>query len=624
MIHQDLFEKCRRASTREEQRKAWGDLIVFVGNESTSFAVKESIARTVLLEWPYSQVASSVDRVLDACGIVVSVSTCTSILKDLASNNAAASLTKLSLPSVLQACWTTLQRLILASRNEKSGESKTPLITEEADIIPYINTILLLPQVISNACHAVKVRVPLTATPTKFYPRLVECCFSNNEETPKSQFLYTKALMKSMLTSRRSDHVAMGLARQHPHLQLAKLDLSPRETSNLLLSMMQYFVSTTPQDPKVLKTCLKLIQSSSNEHIEAFVQVLVFSSKDPQYPPIIAQLLDQADGQCLYKHLCDVAEIWSQWSFCHERDSEHQHYVSQVLLCGLSRLGKENISDSDDLTLCLLQGVTHRLESFFPQTRKDGMRIAQQVAKRLGQDLQFDELEEEPQQKSDDAFIHEDSTVLTNINEVIPTKTSEPKKLKQKSISHKRDPDADYDSDDDEEEEFEDDTKNEEQSEGDNSTIWDEELVGYDLEDAEEDLVETRIPLHLLEALELLRTAENHENAYSRHETALQSLPDLIRKRPDDLPDVAVSLVLQLLRMENKFNISGFVESQHEAMLALTVNEPYSVGQCLIDRLFQDSCLSSRLSILATLQEAAYDLSGSKELDCRQAPNAQR
>jgi len=252
------------------------------------------------------------------------------------------------------------------------------------------------------------------------------------------------------------------------------------------------------------------------------------------------------------------------------------------------------------------------------------MRIAQQVAKRLGQDLQFDELEEEPQQKSDDAFIPEDSTVLTNINEVIPTKTSEPKKLKQKSISHKRDPDADYDSDDEEEDEFEDDTKNEELSEGDNSTIWEEELVGYDLEDAEEDLVETRIPLHLLEALELLRTAENHENAYSRHETALQSLPDLIRKRPDDLPDVAVSLVLQLLRMENKFNISGFVESQHEAMLALTVNEPYSVGQCLIDRLFQDSCLSSRLSILATLQEAAYDLSGSKELDCRQAPNAQR
>ena len=114
MIHQDLFGKCRRASTREEQRKAWGDLIVFVGNESTSFAVKESIARTVLLEWPYSQVASSVDRVLNACGIVVSVSTCTSILKDLASNNAASSLTKLSLPSVLQACWTTLQRLILA------------------------------------------------------------------------------------------------------------------------------------------------------------------------------------------------------------------------------------------------------------------------------------------------------------------------------------------------------------------------------------------------------------------------------------------------------------------------------------------------------------------------------
>jgi hypothetical protein len=621
-VYEELLDRCRRASTREEQLKAWKNLIAYVEKEDTSFPVKECVARSVLLEWPYSQVATSVDEILDACGIVVTVSTCTRILKELTSKSS--SLTKLPLPSVLQACWTTLQRLVLSS-SSKEEENQQRFVKERMEMLPLVKMVLLLPQIISNACHALKVRLPLVATPTKFYPRLVECCCPR-VQSHEDSLLYMQTLIKAMLASRKSDYVAMGLANQHPHPKLSTMDLSPRETANLLSSMLQHFVSSARQNEEVLDTCLQILKSSSIEHQEAFVQLVVFSSaKDQRLCPLIVRLLDQSGDGCLYSHLCDIADTWSQWTFCHQSDSQQQHYATQVLLYGLSQLKEETTTDSDDLTLALLQGVTHRLESFFPQTRQDGMRIAQQVAKRLGQDLNFEELEQQQQLDDDtpgvEATAAANSTIDQNSNNSQRASRLKKKKVKSRQL----DPDADYDSDDDEQDDSGCSTDdNEESSHGDDSSLWEDGLIPYDLDDAEDDLAETQKPLHLLEALDLLRTAENHDHAYSRHETALQSLPDLIRKRPDDLPDVAVSLVLQLLRMENKFNIAGFAERKHESILALTIQEPLLVGQRLIEELFHDGGLSDRLNILAALQQAAYDLSGNKQIDERQVARTKK
>jgi hypothetical protein len=114
----------------------------------------------------------------------------------------------------------------------------------------------------------------------------------------------------------------------------------------------------------------------------------------------------------------------------------------------------------------------------------------------------------------------------------------------------------------------------------------------------------------LIEALDLLRTGENNDNAYSRHEAALSAIPGLIRSRPDDLPDVAVSLALQLLRSENKFNMTEFESKRDAGMGALLVEEPVSVGQALIEELFGDGGLADRLVILGALQVAACELSG--------------
>jgi hypothetical protein len=190
------------------------------------------------------------------------------------------------------------------------------------------------------------------------------------------------------------------------------------------------------------------------------------------------------------------------------------------------------------------------------------------------------------------------------------------------------DPDAEYfsddsDSDDDDEtdesgvEENSLPSKTANHNDDDSSaSCWegDDDLVPYSLEDDEEDLRETPRPLSLTECLTFLRAVETEETAYSQHEAGLQEVSSLVRSRPVDLPDLAVPLAVQLLRMENKFNLPNFAKMRHTALCSLTVQEPMLVGQRLIVELYEDSGLSDRLNVLAALNEAAMELCGDKTL----------
>jgi len=299
---------------------------------------------------------------------------------------------------------------------------------------------------------------------------------------------------------------------------------------------------------------------------------------------------------------------------------------------GLIILERSNVSlqhpNQRMLTGAIVDGVSHRLGSILPIVRQDGMRIAQQLAKGLGQDgLLFDE------------FKDDDDTNSEEMNELDPNHDEEPNHERIEIIDTgdkhqvKResrgflDPDEDYDSDVEEEEDRTLDSThehpsatanangNEEDSDVDDASIeWKDEFIPYDLEDDEEDLRTTPKPLHLLEALDLLRTGENHDHAFTRHEAALEVLPSLIRKRPDDLADVAISLVLELLRMEDKFNIEDFNTKRESAIRTLLVEESLSVGQSLIEQLFEEGGLADRLLIISSLQSASLELSGNKVL----------
>ena len=234
--------------------------------------------------------------------------------------------------------------------------------------------------------------------------------------------------------------------------------------------------------------------------------------------------------------------------------------------------------------------------------------------------------------------------------------------ITQKNISRSRglvvDPDAAYVSEDDDEDEFdetydddydddedyedgEDDERTRTDNDGededessdegsysdddqydDEDSVWEEKsdqrhLDAYDVEDDEEDLMETPRPRYLRDCLELLRTPETDDHACSKQESALEYLPQLLQgeAKPADLPDLAVPLALELMRMEDKFGIKNFSERKLVSVISLTSEEPLSVGQRLILLLWEDIAFMDRLDVLTVLSESAFELSGNKELE---------
>jgi hypothetical protein len=318
----------------------------------------------------------------------------------------------------------------------------------------------------------------------------------------------------------------------------------------------------------------------------------------------------------LRKHLDEVAAVWSQTVFVRQTDRRMQRHVTYFLLSGMALLSAAQEDPSADLVANLLEGVTARLHSTIDSIRSDGMQVGERLAKRLGQELQFDELNSQRQGDiwtAPKPALEQDSLQpMQDGATPPPSRSAEKRKMPRRT---QIDPDAEYMS---EEEDCDADDGNASSSSelDDDDSVWeDDNLIAYDLDDDEEDLRETVRPLYLRECIELLRTAETEDNASSSHQAALKELPALVRSRPVDLPDYSESLAIELLRMENKFNMENFAEMLLSSIIALAVEDPLSVGQTLIAQLFQEGSLFNRLTALSSLTEAASELSGEKDLE---------
>jgi hypothetical protein len=291
--------------------------------------------------------------------------------------------------------------------------------------------------------------------------------------------------------------------------------------------------------------------------------------------------------------------------------------VTHFLLSGMALLSTAQEDPSADLVANILEGVTARLHSTIDSIRKDGMQVGERLAKRLGQELQFDELNSQRQGDTwtapKPALHQENSQPVQDGVTPRPARSVEKRKIpRRKQI----DPDAEYISEEEENDADTGDASSSSELDNDDDSVWqDDNLIAYDLDDDEEDLRETARPLYLHQCIELLRTAETEDNAFSSHEAALRELPALVRSRPVDLPDISESLAIELLRMENKFNIEHFSEMLLSSIISLAVEDPLAVGQTLVAQLFQEGSLFNRLTALTSLTEAAIELSGEKELE---------
>jgi hypothetical protein len=256
---------------------------------------------------------------------------------------------------------------------------------------------------------------------------------------------------------------------------------------------------------------------------------------------------------------------------------------------------RTSVLETSGISIQILEGVTHRLQSTCStESRLDGMRVAEALAKALGQELQFEELHEQDDYDDDDNDDQQQLDPQASITD--PSKST----MKLQSYN-----------DSDKEEKSDDNRK------ADDDSDWDENsaLERYDIEDDEEDLRQVPRPFYLSECLDYLRANnENDSDCYSRHATVLQELPDLVRSRPADLADQAPELARSLLRLENKSGMKDFLEQVTHSIGVLLVEDPLGVGSNMIEEFFVESTLLDRLTILNAMNTAAFELSGDKAL----------
>jgi hypothetical protein len=351
---------------------------------------------------------------------------------------------------------------------------------------------------------------------------------------------------------------------------------------------------------------------SSSDYDHADDDETDVSSDSDEEAPVAA-----TSDQVLRKHLDEVAAVWSQTVFVRQTDRKMQRHVTSFLLSGMALLSAAQEDPSADLVANILEGVTARLHSTIDSIRADGMQVGERLAKRLGQELQFDELNSQRQGVT--WTTPKPALEQENLQQVQDGATPRPSRSVEKRKIPRRtqiDPDAEYMSEEEDTDADDGDASSSSELDGDDDSVWEgDNLIAYDLDDDEEDLRETARPLYLQECIELLRTAETEDNAFSSHEAALKELPALVRSRPVDLPDISESLAIELLRMENKFNIEHFSDMLLSSIISLAVEDPLSVGQTLVAQLFQEGSLFNRLTALTSLTEAAIELSGEKELE---------
>jgi hypothetical protein len=284
-------------------------------------------------------------------------------------------------------------------------------------------------------------------------------------------------------------------------------------------------------------------------------------------------------------------------------------------------LGDNQIEDvTSPFVAALVDGVAERLNATVDGIRRDGMRVAERVAQRLGHpEITFDVLDDERASlnAATEPTVAEQTPEANSFDTNAITRDKARKVRALRSRLECLDPDADYHSDDTADG---DNSGLEHQSvQSDATTLFDDDsdwsddgskLIPHDLDDDEEDLRETARPMYLSECLEMLQTHESDERARSQQETALTELSGLVRALPADLPDQGPLLAIHLLRLENKFGLDDFSGKVTESLAALTAEEPILVGQTLIAEFFDDCSLCTRLNVLSALNQASFELSG--------------
>ncbi|EEP76988.1 predicted protein [Uncinocarpus reesii 1704] len=143
-----------------------------------------------------------------------------------------------------------------------------------------------------------------------------------------------------------------------------------------------------------------------------------------------------------------------------------------------------------------------------------------------------------------------------------------------------------------------------------------------DASDSEEDptLIQRSKPLAPVYIRDLVSGLRDSENA-ERYSLAISTAPGLIRRKAafgTEILENANELALNLVSLQDKYDISNFHERRMESLIALIVVLPSQMGRWMAHSLFNvDLSLGHRSSILVALGLAARELAGFGDEDAK-------
>jgi len=143
------------------------------------------------------------------------------------------------------------------------------------------------------------------------------------------------------------------------------------------------------------------------------------------------------------------------------------------------------------------------------------------------------------------------------------------------------------------------------------TSFWGEDsLQPYVMDDDEEDLRRVPRPRTLRECLAYLLVADKEDLAYDKHYAALSELTTIITSQPLDLLDVVSTLVRVLLFLEDKFSIDQYHVKRWDSLMAFGIHAPFETCMVLVREMKGNISLGTRLESLALLRGIAEELTG--------------
>ncbi|PIK57423.1 putative telomere length regulation protein TEL2-like isoform X1 [Apostichopus japonicus] len=305
---------------------------------------------------------------------------------------------------------------------------------------------------------------------------------------------------------------------------------------------------------------------------------------------VIGYLGDSPSRACLLpKVLFNLLDAWSDGSALQHTSHEQHLYITKAILISSAHLSQKYLEENKDVFLHkLMNGMQAHLETPISRLRTMGMVVAETLTKKLspnGPALTFEYQEDDTTRHlktllalPQDPGLDE---IISNLKEInLITSKEEVSKQEENVINEVQEPDElELDSDDD--------------------------LEPYDMS-GDTKVTKVKEPVYVRDCMEGLIAKDNPDLV----EASLKVAEKLVRRKPDDLSEIAVEFAKILLHLEDNYHTENFAELKLSCLCALTVHCPVPVASYLTEQFYDRNYnIRQRIDMLEVLSSAAQELS---------------